>query len=294
MARWRIGIAVALLLAGGCWLLARRGPAPGREEPSPPVGTAPVPPVPVAEEPVEPAEELPKALYVELNEVNRDGFEEILFIADRPVHPAPFRLAGSRIVVPQEVAASIAAGTQEQDFRLFLDKPGMDLAQEARIFLTHAIRYEGKGREGSMAGYYVFSRYPAQMKLPVYGERPESVELGLNDSLARTFDIRLIPAESITLSEGAQAGGIEAAFAGRRSEVPSEGEEVLSQLTHAASVTQELFAPVPKGEVKPEDLRLIKEEYGSIEFSTEISLKNAGLLEVQVEKGSRATPEKTE
>ncbi|MBI1952671.1 MAG: hypothetical protein HYS41_00915 [Candidatus Omnitrophica bacterium] len=296
MSRWKIAIAVAVAALGGCWLLARGPSAPpaAREEPPPQTVAEPAPPEPVSQEPAPPAEEAHKVFYLELNEVNRDGFEELLFISDSPAQPPAFRMAGSRILVPEEVAASIAAGTQEKEFRLFLDKPGMDLAKEAKLFLIHAIRYEGKGREGSLANYYVFSQYPAQLALPVYSQRPESLELGLNDSVAKTFSIRLIPSGSLTLAEQTGQDGIEVAFAGKKSVVLSEGEEVLSKLKHATSITQELFAPVPKGEVKPEDLRLVKEEYGRVDFFTEISLKNVGLREVSVETGLEAKPDKTE
>lgn len=232
--------------------------------------------------------ELPRAFYVELKEVNKDGFQKTLFISDAPETLPPFRFFQGRLLVSQEALRAIADGTDKERFRLFLDKPKMDVAKEAKLFLIHEVRYEGVGRAGSFADYYIFSQYPAQITLPVY-EKPEDIHLGVNNSIAKTFQVRLIPDQAlILLAKG--TGRVEVTFAGKKSVLPAEGRETLSRLRHAAVITQELFAPVPKGKVGPEDFKIVTEEYGRVDFSTELSVKNVGQLEVAVEKEALPTP----
>jgi len=279
-------VAAALVILTGLWLFTRK--------PSPPKnlqGSAP-PPVteparPPTEKPAKPpagaAQQRPRAFFVELKEINKDDFKENLFVMEPSDTPPPFQLQEGRLLVREETLRSIAEGKEKEEFQLFLDKPGMDIKKEAKLFLVHQVQYQGTGREGSFAHYYIFSQYPAQLKLPAYEKPPESVELGVNQSAAQTFQIRLIPAETLQLSEK-ESDQIEVTFAGRKTVVLSEGDQLLSKLSHATSVTQEIFAPLPKGDVRQEDFKVLTEEYGKVDFQTELSVRNIGRMEVSVEK----------
>lgn len=285
----RIGVVVALLAAGGLWLLFGRTPRrPVQEELPPRVTKSVAPPGKPSPEKKEAAKELPRAFYVELKEVNKDDFQETLFISDVPETLSPFLFFQGRLLVTPEALQAIADGTEKEKFRLFIDKPKMDVAKEAKLFLTHQVRYEGVGREGSFANHYIFSQYPAQVILPVY-EKPEDMRLGVNDSVAKTFQVRLIPDQALILSEK-EKGQVEVTFAGKKSVLLAEGQEILSRLQHATAITQELFAPVPKGKVSSEDFKIMTEEFGKIDFSTELSVKNIGQLEIVVGKESPPTP----
>ena len=228
-------------------------------------------------------QERPRVFFVELNETNKDGFQKMLFIPDAPVSSPPFWLREDQVVIPEEVLQAIREGTEKRKFRLFLDKPGMDVEKEAQLFLIHRIQFDGVGREGGFADYYIFSRYPAQVTLPVQEKPQDAVHLGVNDSVTQTFQIRLIPDPALTLSRE-DSNRLAVLFAGKKSVLPPQGEELLSRLSQATTVTQEIFAPLPKGEVRPEDFQVLSEEFGTVNFSTELSVKNLGQREVQVEK----------
>lgn len=261
MKSWRLVpwiVAAALVLLAGFLIFARKSPPKSDEE-------------------------RPKVFLVELKEVNKDGFKETLFVMESSGTPPPFELRENRLLLREEALRAIAAGKEKEQFHLFLDKAGMEIEKEARMFLIHQVRYEGVGREGGFARYYIFSQYPAQLKLPVYEKPPESVELGLNQSVTETFQIRLIPDEDLQLSEGGP-DRIEVTFAGKKTVVLAEGDQMLSRLSHAASITQEIFAPLPKGEIREEDFHVLKEDYGKVDFQTELSLKNIGRVEIAVEK----------
>ena len=279
-------VAAALLILAGLWLFARKPSSPkSKKEFSPPVSTEPARPATEkpAKPPTEASQQKPRAFLVELKEINKDDFKENLFVMEPSDTPPPFQLQEGRLLVREEALRSIAEGKEKEQFQLFLDKPGMDIEKEAKLFLVHQVQYQGTGREGSFAHYYIFSQYPAQLKLPVYEKPPESVALGVNQSAAQTFQIRLIPAETLQLSEK-EPDQIEVVFAGRKTIVLAEGDQMLSKLSHATSVTQEVFAPLPKGEVRQEDFKILTEEYGKVDFQTELSVKNAGLHDIQLEK----------
>lgn len=228
---------------------------------------------------------------MELKEVNQDSFPDNLFILDAPESPSPFIFSEGRLWVTEAAQQAIAEGKEKEQFRLFLDKSPMEIEKEAKLFLVHQVRYEGKGREGGSAHYYIFSRYPAHVDLPVYEKPEETLHLGINSSISETTQIRLIPAQALTLSEK-EPGQIEVVFSGKKSVLLAEGELLLSRLRHATSVTQELFAPVPKGDVQKEDFRVMTEEYGKVDFSTELSIKNAGLHEISLQKKASPPQEK--
>lgn len=217
-----------------------------------------------------PAKEPHRALYLELNEINRDGFQKPLFVPEPSTQQAPFRLEGGKIVVNPEA----------QDPHLHLDKPGMDLKTEAKIFLVHHAQYVGAGREGAVSDYYVFSHFPARVELPADETGAGALDIGVGDSIGKTFHIRIFPASTIIFSEKGERAVI--SFAGKETLVTAVMEAPLSKLSRMISVTQQLFGPVPKGEIHPEDTRVMAEDYGTVEFSTELSLKNHGQHEVEL------------
>lgn len=277
MNRWKLAIALLLLVLGGFWLALRKTPSPTAEGPSPVAGRAQTPPARPGEKPSEKPEA--QAFFVELSELNQDGFQETLFIADSPVQPPPFRWVEGKIVVAQGVQAAIDQGQEAAQYRLYLDKPGLNLKEGAKLFLIHQVRFSGTGRQGSFANYYVFGEYPAQLKLPVFDTTSDQLRLRVSDSVGQTLGIRLIPAASLDLSEKF-GGQMEVSFAGKKTVLLAKGQELLSKLKHATSITQELFAPIPKGEVKEEDFRVVTEEFGKVDFFTELSLRNEGVCEV--------------
>lgn len=202
---WIVG---ALLILAAFWLFTRESPPKTVQKPAPSGFTEPTrpPTKETAQSPAEPSDQRHRAFLVELKELNKDDFKENLFVMEPSQTPPPFELREGRLLIRKETLAAIAEGKEREEFQLFLDKPGMDIEKEAKLFLVHQIRYEGVGREGGSAHYYIFSQYPAQLKLPVYEKPPELVKLGVNQSVAQTFQIRLIPAENLQLSEGGRTG----------------------------------------------------------------------------------------
>ncbi len=118
------------------------------------------------------------------------------------------------------------------------------------------------------------------MELPADETITSALGLRAGDSIGKTFRIRIFPASTITFSE--KRTHVVISFAGKEAPVLPETETTLSKLSRTISVTRELFGPIPKGEIRPEDIQVIAEDYGTVEFSTELSLKNHGQHEVEL------------
>ena len=264
--RLLILIALLGLLAGG-WFLASLRSSRSREARHPDA-------VPVAEH--------PPTWYVALIETNRDTFPNRLFLESTGPSPRPFRFEETAVVVAEGVDAAIARGTQEEEFRLVLDRPGLDPATQARVFLVYEVRYAGAGREDGVADYYLFSAFPAQVTLPAFDASSGTLHLTLDDAMGQTFAVRLFPDRTLVLRES-PTGGLALVFAGQTLELPPGDTHLMAPLAATLTVTQELFAPVPKGPVSQDAFRTVTDDYGPIEFSTELSVTSQAVTEVRAE-----------
>lgn len=253
---------LALLLLAGGWFLARTA----RSRSPLPTSAAP-------------AEGPHRALYVELIETNHDTFEHRLFINATEVPPAPFRFRENRIAMAPGVGQAIAQGTHPETFRLTLDRPDLDPARDAWLFLVHEVRYDGVGRVGGHADYYAFTSTPARVTLPAAEQAGGDLVIGLDESIGKTFALRFFPGASLTFALDG-AGQLTVAADGASQPLPEEGEVQLSQEARTVSIRQTLLAPVPKGPVIPEQLDTIEETLGPVQCSTELLARNRGLLEV--------------
>lgn len=227
-------------------------------------------------------EKLPKALCVELTEINHDTFQNQLFMEEPGIQRWPFYLRDGKIVVDKGVAQSIKDGKNVEEYRLFVDKKEIDIEKEAKLFVIHNIVYDGVGRETSFADYYIFSKFPAKIPFPVSDWSSGKVHLTLDDSIGSMLNIRLFQGSDLLLSEAPQ-NAIEAAYAGTKATISADQEQLLTKNTKPFAITQEAFVPVPKGPITENDIKVETVEYGTIEFSTELKAKNHGLCDVQVE-----------
>ncbi len=209
-----------------------------------------------------------QAFYVELVEINSDHFLGRLFenLAAEPPLP-PFVLKENKLHVKHQALQSYL---------------GMDTAQEGLLFVTHRVVYNGVGREGAYNTYYVFRLLPGKVPLPAF-TNPGALHLTSDDSLADLFHIRLFPAAILHLDQ-APPGKLEARLDdGKGISLASPEEHLLSVENKTVLVTQEYYAPLPKGPIHQEDFKPTTGDLGSVEFSTRLSAKDAGRYEVVIE-----------
>ena len=215
-------------------------------------------------------------LYLELTEVNRDSFKEGLLLEPHSPQAWPFLLKDNRLIVNPKLQASIQQGKEWDEFGLVLDQPRLDLKQVVLI-LSYRILYEGKGREGEVVTHYVFSRWPAQVKLPGFEHSSAQWQVTLDDPMSRILEIRPLHQPQLTLTE--LSGETVGLLCGDQNRQLGTGEEIsLAKGTQALAISQEILAPVPKGHVSEQDIRAEKVDFGPVEFSAELRIKNYGKL----------------
>lgn len=147
--------------------------------------------------------------------------------------------------------------------------------QKTKLFLAYHVVYEGVGRESSWDDTYVFDSFPAKIPLPGFGDASDKFQLALGDSIGRMLDIRLLSATELLINEVEQ-GTIKISVGEREVLVSAGEEQTLSKNSKTMAVTQEAFGPVPKGPITEKDIHVETVEYGNIEFSTELKIKNFG------------------
>lgn len=182
--------------------------------------------------------ETPAVHYWELIETNRDSFAQPLFHADRPPSMPDFYFHEGKLF--------IRAGLKKE-------------LRGKKYLLLHKILYQGTGREGAQFRYLTFKEEPKEFSLQGWDSAKDPLLLSLDDSIGKTFAIRILPANPI----------------------PPTALPVYKSKT--VQIRQELFAPLPKGEMQAADIRVTRVDYGSILFSTELRLKKYGKVEVVFE-----------
>ena len=215
-------------------------------------------------------------LYMEVTETNRDNLNTEL-VDGLPSHQGwPFLLKEDRLVLNPKLQASIQKGKGRDEFGVVLDQPILDLKQ-AKLILSYRVLYEGKGREGEVVTHYVFSRWPAQVTLPVFEQSSVQWQMTLDDPMNRILEIRPLHQPQLTLTE--LSGETVGLLCGDQNRQLGIGEEIsLAKGTQTLAISQEILAPVPKGHVSEQDIRAEKVDFGPVEFSAELRIKNYGKL----------------
>jgi len=227
------------------------------------------------------AEKPLQVLFLELTEINRDTFKNKLFVAEFETIITPFYLREGRLAIDKEAVQAIKEKRDLKKYRLFVDKPGLDIEKEAKLFLIYNQRYEGIGRNMSFTEYYIFNVLPAKISVFGFNSQVTEMRLAPDESIGKTFDIRILPGGELIITQVAQEDA-EISFAGKKSVVSAKKEELLARDSKKILVSQEFFAPVPKGKITEDDIKIETAEFGEIEFSTDLKVINHGLCQLEI------------
>jgi len=102
-------------------------------------------------------------------------------------------------------------------------------------------------------------------------ETKDSIEIDLFDSIGEVYRIRLGP-KKIAIAQK------EDKFIVNEKELALKSPLAISSDKKKISIKKKLIAPLPKGSVKEEDIKVQIVDFGEGDFSTEISAKYVGTL----------------
>lgn len=207
------------------------------------------------------SKEDPKAIYLELVETNKDTFKNKLLDFHKPFKEAPFYIEKDEIVITAE-------GKK------------LTRAKKIKIFLVHKVVFDGAGRTGASSDYYMFDKIPARIKLKSFTSG--KLKLTLDDSTNKTLAIRLLPKILSIIRTNIDRNYVTLKYNDHRTKLSREQQITLNESSKDIQISQEYLAPVLKGkEPSKKDIKIEVDNFGTIKFSTNLSIKNYGSYTVK-------------
>jgi len=206
--------------------------------------------------------------YLKIVETNTDTLELQILESFGDVPPDMW-VNEDMLHISKKTLDELQNGTYKHD-QVTKDKEKIEL-KDIKLFLEYHTKYAGRAREKTLIHYYIFTQFPSEIGRPEGLENKDAIELDLFDSIGEIYRIRLGP-KKLTITQK------EDKFVVHEKELAVKAQAALSSDKKKISIKKKLIAPIPKGPVKEEDIKVQTVDFGEGDFSTEISAEYVGVL----------------
>ena len=206
--------------------------------------------------------------YLKVTETNTDTLELQILESFGDVPPDMW-VNDDTLQISKKTLDELQNGAYKHE-QVTKDAEKIDL-KDLKLIVEYSTKYAGKAREKTLTQYYLFTKFPAEITLPEGLEKKDSLELDLFESIGEIYRIQLGPKKlSITQKENV--------FVVNDKELALKAQVNLGSQKKKISIKKKLIAPVPKGPVKEEDIKLRTVDFGEGEFSTETLVEYVGVI----------------
>jgi len=206
--------------------------------------------------------------YLKIVETNTDTLDLHILESFGDVPPDMW-VSDDTLHLSKKTLDALQDGTYKHS-QVTQDKEKIEL-KDVKLFVEYQIKFAGKAREKTLVQYYIVTQFPTEIGRPEGLETKDSIELDLFDSIGEVYRIRLGP-KKIAIAQK------EDKFIVNEKELALKSPLAISSDKKKISIKKKLIAPLPKGSVKEEDIKVQIVDFGEGDFSTEISAEYVGTL----------------